>query len=54
MRKIRVERGKLELRDDEIETVFQKVVTKFGNGAKVDCPKKYIGSETYVVVRKKR
>lgn len=54
MRKIKVEHGKLEIRDDEIETVFQKVVTKFGNGAKVDCPKKYIGAEAYVIVRKKR
>lgn len=54
MRKVSVNRNKLEVRDDKIETLFQKTVTRFGNGAKVDCPKKYIGAEAYVIVRKKR
>ena len=29
---------------DEIEGFIQKKVTPFGTGAKVDCPKKYLGA----------
>ncbi|MGC8982123.1 MAG: DUF2080 family transposase-associated protein [Minisyncoccia bacterium] len=25
----------------------------FGNGAKVDCPKEYIGKEVYLVIKEK-
>lgn len=52
MRSLIAKNGKLELKD-EIETIFQKKVTKFGNGAKIDCVKKYIGKEAYVIIRKK-
>jgi putative transposon-encoded protein len=51
MRTIKIENQKLELKDN-VETIFQKKVTCFGNGAKIDCPKKYVGREVYVVVRK--
>jgi len=53
MRTLKIKNQELELKD-EIETIFQKTVTKFGNGAKVDCQKKYIGKETYVIIRKKK
>jgi len=53
MRTLKIENQKLELKD-EVETIFQKKVTSFGNGAKIDCPKKYTSREVYVVVRKKR
>jgi putative transposon-encoded protein len=49
MRKIKIEKGKLVLTDDVI-CFFQKVVTKFGTGAKIDCPKEYISKTVYVVV----
>ena len=49
MRKIHVEKGKLVLTDD-ITCFFQKTVTPFGNGAKIDCPKKFLGKTVYVVV----
>lgn len=42
----------LEVVDDQIETMFEKKVTKFGSGAKIDCPKEYLGKEVYVIVRK--
>ena len=32
--------------------VLEKVVTPYGNGAKVDCVKEYIGKRAYVVVVK--
>ncbi len=41
-----------ELVDTKIETLFEKTVTKFGSGAKIDCPKEYLGKKVYVVVRK--
>ncbi len=51
MRKVEIERKKLSLKDD-IEVFFEKVVTKFGTGAKIDCPRRYIGRSVYVIVRK--
>jgi putative transposon-encoded protein len=51
MRTLKIENQKLELKDN-VETIFQKKVTTFGNGAKIDCPKKYVGREVYVVIRK--
>lgn len=38
---------------DEIEGFIQKKVTPFGTGAKVDCPKEFIGRTVYLVVCKK-
>ncbi|MBI4448480.1 DUF2080 family transposase-associated protein [Candidatus Woesearchaeota archaeon] len=32
--------------------MFEKPVTKFGNGAKLDCPKQYLGKKAYVIIRK--
>lgn len=49
MRKVRVEKGKLVLTDD-VTCFFQKTVTPFGNGAKIDCPKEFLGRTVYVVV----
>lgn len=52
MRKIKIEKGKLVLTEDVIG-FFQKKVTKFGTGAKIDCPKEYLGKTVYIVVCKK-
>lgn len=38
---------------DEIDVVFEKPVTKFGSGAKIDCPKEHLGKRAYVIIRKK-
>jgi putative transposon-encoded protein len=51
MRKITIIKNKVQL-NDNIETVFEKTVTKFGSGAKIDCPKEYLGKRVYVLVRK--
>ena len=37
-----------------VEGFFEKTVHKFGSGAKIDCPKLYLGREVYVVVRRTR
>lgn len=38
---------------DEVETFYEKIVTPFGNSAKIDSNKKYIGRRTYVIILKK-
>lgn len=35
-----------------IEGFLVKKATRFGNGAKVDCPKQYLGKTVYLVVLK--
>ena len=37
---------------DKAEVIFEKTVTKFGHGAKIDCPKEHIGKQVYVIIRK--
>ena len=49
MKQIRVEKGRLVLTDDVV-CFFQKTVTRFGTGAKIDCPKEFLGKTVYVVV----
>lgn len=51
MRKITVKEGRLQLTDG-IDLIFEKAVTKFGTGAKIDAPKNYIGKKAYVLIRK--
>lgn len=46
--------SRLSLVDTNIETFFEKTVTKFGSGAKIDCPKEYLGRKVYVIIRKTR
>ena len=45
-------KSKKLLIEDEIELLFEKVVTKFGTSAKLDVPKKYIGKRAYVMIQK--
>ena len=44
--------GKEIVLRDEVETFFQKTVTKFSTSAKLDVPKKYIVKRAYVVILK--
>ena len=52
MRKISVKKGNLELKDNNIEIIYEKTITNFGNGAKIDAPKEYLGKKVYVLIRK--
>ena len=49
---VKVVKGALSLGKD-VETFYEKVITKFGNSAKIDAPKMYIGYRAYVVILKK-
>jgi putative transposon-encoded protein len=52
MRTIKLIDKKLVL-SDNVEVFYEKTITSFGNSAKVDAPKKYIGKRAYVIVLKK-
>ena len=43
--------GKIVLKDN-VEEIYERKVTRYGNGAKVDAQKKHIGKRAYVVVLK--
>ncbi len=43
--------GKLIIRDN-VEEIYEKRITPYGNGAKIDAPKKYIGKKAFVVILK--
>lgn len=52
MRTIEIIKKKIKL-TDEVEVLYEKEVTPFGNSAKVDAQKKYIGKRAYVIILKK-
>ena len=43
--------GKIIIKDD-VEEIYEKRITLYGNGAKIDAQKKYIGKRVYVIVLK--
>ncbi len=49
MRKISLHTPDFVLQD-EVIGFLERHVTRFGNGAKVDCPKKFLGKRVYLVV----
>ena len=51
MRKIKIIKNQIQLSDD-IEFMFEKKITKFGTGAKIDAIKEHLGKKVYVLVRK--
>jgi putative transposon-encoded protein len=51
MRKIRIEK-KTKLIVEGIDGFIKRKVTPFGNSAKVDCPKEYLGRDVYLVIQK--
>lgn len=53
MRKFKFKKDKFTL-ESGVEFFFEKKITKFGNGAKIDAPKDHIGKKVIVLVCKKR
>lgn len=51
VRKINVNKDKISI-NDEFEAMFEKTITKFGTGAKIDAPKEHLGKKVYVIIRK--
>ena len=46
-----VKGGKIKIVDN-VEEIFEKKVTPYGNGAKIDSQKKFIGRKTMVIILK--
>jgi putative transposon-encoded protein len=51
MRKVEVKDKDFVLRE-QVELIYEKTITPFGNSAKIDAPKKYRGWRAYVVIVK--
>lgn len=54
MRIIKLNKGKLSLKDDEVEGFLERVVTPIGTSAKADVPIRYLGKRVYVLITKKK
>jgi len=51
MRKIKMQDKRLHISDD-IDFVYEKVINKYGTGAKIDAQKEFLGRKVYVLIRK--
>jgi putative transposon-encoded protein len=51
MRRVKITKKELSLKENVL-VIMEKIVTPYGNGAKVDCVKEYIGRRAYVVIVK--
>jgi putative transposon-encoded protein len=51
MRKVEFEDKDFVLRE-QVELIYEKTITPFGNSAKIDAPKKYRGWRAYVIIVK--
>ncbi len=54
MRIIKLNKGKLSLKEDQVEGFLERVVTPIGTSAKADVPRRYLGRRVYVIVTKKK
>ena len=52
VRKIKVRKNKVSF-EEEFEGMFEKQITKFGTGAKIDAPKAHMGKDVLVFIKKK-
>jgi len=50
MRRIAMQDKKFHLTDD-IQFLYEKTITKYGTGAKIDAPKEFLGRKVYVLIR---
>ena len=49
MRQIQIKTGDLTIKEKVI-VIYERAITPFGNSAKLDAQKKYIGKRAYVIV----
>ena len=54
MRIIKLNKGKLVLKDEEVEGFLERIVTPIGTSAKADVPRRFLGKRVYVIVTKKK
>ena len=53
MRKFKFKNDEFSMKS-KVDFFFEKKITKFGNGAKIDAPKEFIGRKVIILVEKKR
>lgn len=51
MREVKVQKGDLHIKE-KVEVIYERQVTPFGNSAKIDSQKKFIGKRAYVIIVK--
>lgn len=52
-RKIKaIKEGKITITDN-VEEIYEKIVTPYGNGAKLDAPKRHMGKKAFIVILNK-
>ena len=49
---IKLNKGKLQLTQDNVEGFLERTVTPIGTSAKADIPKRYLGKKVYVIITK--
>ncbi len=54
MRIIKLNKGKLVLKDEDVIGFLERIVTPIGTSAKADVPRRYLGKRVYVIVTKKK
>jgi len=52
MRIIKLNKGKLVLKDEEIDGFLERKVTPIGTSAKADVPVRYLNKRVYVIITK--
>lgn len=52
MREIKAIVGEKLIIKDNVEEIYEKKITPYGNGAKIDAQKKYIGKKVFIIVLK--
>ena len=52
VRKLELDKGKLILKEDEIEGFLERTVTPIGTSRKADIPRRNIGQRVYVIITK--
>ena len=51
MRKVQVKEGN-QITVKNIQAYMERTVTKFGSGAKVYCPKEFLGKKAFLIIKK--
>jgi putative transposon-encoded protein len=52
MRIIKLNKGKLVMKDEDIEGFLERTVTPIGTSAKADVPRRYLNRRVYVIITK--
>ena len=51
MREVKIHKGDLHIKE-KVEVIYERHVTPFGNSAKIDSQRKFIGKRAYVIIVK--